>query len=176
MEITDRLVRARALTSATAAGRKGMKRIALLVGLLVAGGASAALADQPGPAPQAPPSGPVEAAPFDPYQQPPGPGMQGQRGQMGQRGEMQGQKRQLKAQLVQRFDRDGDGRLTGPERRAAKRFAMRLRHQRRLMQLRRFDANHDGWLSPDEQRAARQAIRGRGRDRAPGQRSHRRGN
>lgn len=36
----------------------------------------------------------------------------------------------MKAKLIARFDRDGDGRLTGQERRAAKRFVKRMRMQR----------------------------------------------
>ncbi len=38
---------------------------------------------------------------------------------------------QVRAALIARFDRNGDGRLTGPERRRAKKFVMRHRHQRR---------------------------------------------
>lgn len=37
----------------------------------------------------------------------------------------------MKARLIARFDRDGDGRLTGQEQRAAKRFVKRMRMQRK---------------------------------------------
>ncbi len=103
-----------------------MKRIVLLVGLLLAGGASTALADQ-----FAPPSGPVGPGPGPGMQ---GPGMQGQ-GMQGPGTQRQRHRHrlppQVRQQLLQRFDRDGDGRLTGRERRAAKRFVLRLRHQLR---------------------------------------------
>jgi|JI10StandDraft_1071094.scaffolds.fasta_scaffold02843_12 hypothetical protein len=100
---------------------------------------------QPGATPVAPPSAPV-----DPYLAPRadqpdqlrrGPadrmGRQrmGQRAQGGKRmGQAQGQRRlppALRARLLQRFDQNGDGRLTGPERRAAKRFVRHLRQQAR---------------------------------------------
>ncbi|MBE7453492.1 MAG: hypothetical protein HS111_32915 [Kofleriaceae bacterium] len=60
----------------------------------------------------------------------------------------------LRRELAARFDMDGDGRLRGPERAAARAFLRHLRHERGLARLRSFDTNRDGWLSPDEQRAA----------------------
>jgi len=67
----------------------------------------------------------------------------------------------MRQRLVEQFDHNRDGRLTGREKRAAKKFVMRMRFERRMVALRRFDANQDGWLSPEEQRAARQAVRER---------------
>lgn len=97
---------------------------ALLLGSLFLGTAAAQ--------PLAPPSGPVPAAgPADPYARPMRPDrMQGP-----------GQQRRhrlppaLRAALLQRFDRNGDGRLTGRERMQAKRFVMK--HRRELKQQRR---------------------------------------
>jgi len=66
---------------------------------------------------------------------------------------------QMRQRLLQQFDQNHDGRLTGREKRAAKRFVMSKRFERRMMALRRFDADQNGWLSPEEQRAARQAFR-----------------
>lgn len=68
---------------------------------------------------------------------------------------------QMRQQLLEHFDQNHDGRLTGREKRQAKHFVKRLRFERRMAQLRRFDANQDGWLSPEEQRAARQAFKER---------------
>lgn len=68
---------------------------------------------------------------------------------------------QMRQRVLEQFDHNHDGRLTGREKRAAKKFVMRMRYERRMMALRRFDADRDGWLSPEEQRAARQALRRR---------------
>src|SRR4051812_47340489 len=94
-----------------------MKRIALAVALLL-GGTSVASANPPGMTP-----GPI------PQGMEPGPRMErdGQRMQRdGQRDGQRGRHRrlppQLRARLLAMFDRDGDGRLQGPERRAAKQF------------------------------------------------------
>ena len=63
---------------------------------------------------------------------------------------------QMKRAIVARFDQDGDGRLTGAERQAARQFVKEQRAERRLRALQRLDTNRDGWLSPDEmQRAGR---------------------
>jgi len=68
--------------------------------------------------------------------------------QQPERAERKAQRRAARrAELIQRFDADGDGRLTGPERRQAKR-AVALR--RALRYLRRYDANHDGWVDQQE--------------------------
>ncbi len=106
-----------------------MKRIALTVALLL-GGTAVAHANppgmSPGPAPQAQP----QAGPG---------GWMGPRGPMAGPGRMQrdgaraGKRHlppRLRARLVAMFDRDGDGRLQGPERRAAKKFVRQLRHRR----------------------------------------------
>ena len=60
-----------------------------------------------------------------------------------------------KQRLIERFDADGDGRLTGAEKKRAKK-AKKLR-KRRLRAARRFDrivarldANGDGLVGPDE--------------------------
>jgi hypothetical protein len=123
-----------------------MKRIVLAVALLL-GGTAVANAEQYGP------SGPPGLTPAAPEAQPApdGPGFgardgrwmgergqrMGERGQrMGERGQRMGQRGQrmgrhrlppaVRARLVQMFDRDGDGRLQGPERRAARRFARQV--------------------------------------------------
>jgi hypothetical protein len=78
-------------------------------------------------------------------------------------------RQEMRQRLVEKFDRDGDGQLTGREKRAAKIFIKRKRFERRMTALRRFDANQDGWLSPEEQRAARAAFKAKRqarRDRA----------
>lgn len=115
----------------------------ILLGSLLLGTAAAQ--------PLNPPSGPV---PADPYAQAAGPGdaygpragferrgrgerrergmMRGDRGERGERGARAGKPgRAIRAQLIARFDRDGDGRLTGPERKRAKRFVMKHRRQLR---------------------------------------------
>lgn len=114
-----------------------MKRIVLAVALLL-GGTAVAHANPPGltPGPEA----------QDPYRElgpraergERGPGLRQQhRGPRAQRHRLPPR---LRAMLVQRFDRDGDGRLQGPERRAAKRFVrhviarrMHAQQQRRGM-------------------------------------------
>lgn len=115
--------------------------LVLALSTLLAGAAIA----QPGATPVAPPSGPV-----DPYLAPRadqpdqlrrGPADRVGRQRMGgprqggkRMGQAQGQRRlppALRARLIARFDQNGDGRLTGPERRAAKRFVRELRQQAR---------------------------------------------
>lgn len=89
--------------------------LALLFSSLLAGSALA----QPAP-PLAPPSGPIAQG------APQGADAQARRG---------GHRRlppALRAMLIQRFDRNGDGRLTGPERKQAKRFV--IKHRRQLRQ------------------------------------------
>ena len=80
-------------------------------------------------------------SPVDPYEGPNAGaprgghrGMNGQRGQGGQRGQ---RRQRMRAKLIARFDRNGDGRLTGPERVAAKRFVMRVRMMRQMRQQQR---------------------------------------
>ena len=95
----------------------------LLLSTVLCGVAAA----QPSGPPLAPPSGPV-----DPGQ--PGVRIQVDRSmRMDRRGQRGDVKRRippaLRAQLIARFDRDGDGRLTGPERRQAKKFLRHLRKQ-----------------------------------------------
>lgn len=85
---------------------------------------------------------------------------QGPHGQRAHRG-------QMRQRLLEKFDHNHDGRLTGREKRAAKRFVMRKRFERRMMALQRFDADQDGWLSPEEQRAARQAFKAKRQARRP---------
>ena len=95
--------------------RTKLLTLALLFSSLLAGSALA----QPAP-PLAPPSGPVAQG------APRGADVQARRG---------GHRRippALRAMLIQRFDRDGDGRLTGPERKQAKRFV--IKHRRQLRQ------------------------------------------
>ncbi len=107
-----------------------MKRIILTVAFLL-GGTAVASANPPGLTPGPAPQGPMQ----DQF----GPDAGGPRGPMA-RGPGRGQRAgraiarrlppQLKARLIARFDRDGDGRLQGPERRAAKRFVRQLvRHR-----------------------------------------------
>jgi hypothetical protein len=68
-------------------------------------------------------------------------------------------RKQLRALVMQHFDKNGDGRLEPQERkqaaRALKRLAMRMERQqgrkaRRAKLIRRFDLNGDGDLGPGE--------------------------
>jgi len=101
--------------------RRSTIGLALLLTSLLTGSALA----QGGP-PLNPPSGPVQAGPADDGAGP-RPGMRGQRGQRGMRAGRPRLPPAVKAMLVQRFDRNGDGRLTGPERIRAKRFLKKQR-------------------------------------------------
>ncbi len=95
--------------------RTKLLTLALLFSSLLAGSALA----QPAP-PLAPPSGPVAQG------APQGADVQARRGRHRRIPPA------LRAMLIQRFDRDGDGRLTGPERKQAKRFV--VKHRRQLRQ------------------------------------------
>lgn len=110
--------------------------LALASGLVLAGGASSAFADR------GPHAGPL---------------LDGKKHRHRQH--------KLRQRLVQQFDRDGDGQLTGEEKRAAKQFARQYRQDRRIQKLRQFDADRNGWLSPEEQRAARQAFKAKRQER-----------
>ena len=74
-------------------------------------------------------------------------------------------------QLIEKFDTDGDGKLSDEEKQAA-------REARKAEFLKKFDKDGDGELSPEERKAAGEAIRNRvGRRPAhgkPGNRPHRR--
>ena len=119
-----------------------MKRIALTVALLL-GGTAVAHANPPGmtePGPAPAPYGQQDVEPGQrlgprgPMRGPDGPGGPGgggavMRGQHGPGGQHLGKHRlppRVRARLVAMFDRNGDGRLEGPERRAARRFVKRL--------------------------------------------------
>lgn len=69
----------------------------------------------------------------------------------------------IKQELVTKFDKDGDGRLTGEERRAALEAA-RTRIAERLGvrpdDLPRFDQDGDGRLSQEEREALKEFIKG----------------
>lgn len=120
-----------------------MKRIALTLVLLL-GGTTVAHANPPGLSPtpadaagEVPAAGPWARGPMAERGPMAQRGPRGGRGPMAQRGSRAGKHRlppQLRARLVAMFDRDGDGRLQGPERRAARRFvrkvvARRLAHR-----------------------------------------------
>lgn len=96
---------------------------ASLLTTLLLGSAAA----QSGP-PLAPPSGPVDPAGPRVFDRRPDHESMGPRRQRGMHG--QRMRPALRAALIARFDRDGDGRLTGPEKQRAKRFVRR--HQRQL--------------------------------------------
>lgn len=158
-----------------------MKRTARLVHLLAPLGlAGLVLIAAPAPAAaDRPPPGPVDPyrgeGPVGPGGHPPAaelaPGDAGRPGKAGKRA-----RKQLRRELAARFDVDGDGRLRGPERAAARAFLRHLRHQRGLARLRPFDTNRDGWLSPDEQRAAGAYLareRAERRERRADRRDHR---
>ena len=75
-------------------------------------------------------------------------------------------KARMKAELVARFDADGDGRLTGDERVQARAAVKQLRADRRAKKiermvraLRRFDVNGDGWVDEAEIRSATEPRR-----------------
>lgn len=109
-----------------------MKRIAITVALLL-GGSAVAHANPPGMTPGPAPQG------AEPDQLGPDAGWAGPRGPMA-RGPGPGQRvgraiarrlpPQLRARLIAVFDRNGDGRLDGPERRAARRFVRQLIRRR----------------------------------------------
>lgn len=115
-----------------------MKRTILALALLL-GGTAVAHADPggppgltPGPAPQGPMAPYADGGPgaYGPGAYGPQRGAQPGRMQRGPRGGARMGRHRLpprvRARLVQMFDRDGDGRLQGPERREARRFVRQL--------------------------------------------------
>lgn len=66
--------------------------------------------------------------------------------------------RPLPAKLVAEFDTDGDGKLTGDERTAARAAMQAKREEVRAANLAKFDTNKDGTLSQEERQAMRQAM------------------
>ena len=127
-----------------------MKRIALTVALLL-GGTAVAHANPPGMTPgPMPQDAQDQVGPGGGWMGPRGPmargpradrgdrgpradrGDRGDRGDRAPRAERRRLPPQVKARLVARFDRDQDGRLQGPERRAARQFLRQL-HARRAM-------------------------------------------
>ena len=115
-----------------------MKRIALTVALLL-GGTAVASANPPGMTPgPTPQDAQDQVGPGGGWMGPRGPMARGPRAERGDRGDRcpRAERRrlppQVKARLVVMFDRDQDGRLQGPERRAAKQFLRQL-HARRAM-------------------------------------------
>lgn len=108
-----------------------MKRIALTVALLL-GGTAVAHANPPGMSPGPAPQAPQPEAGAGAWMGPRAP-MAGGPGRAQRDGARAGKRHlppRLRARLVAMFDRDGDGRLQGPERRAAKKFVRQLRHRR----------------------------------------------
>jgi Ca2+-binding EF-hand superfamily protein len=86
------------------------------------------------------------------------------------------EKAEMREHMLERFDANQDGKLTGKERKKAKHARKRLRHFRKMIarldkdgdgklseaevgnrfaRLQRFDTDHDGWLTPDEIMAPR---------------------
>lgn len=72
-----------------------------------------------------------------------------------QREEMRAKMEQRRAELIAKYDRDGDGELSPEERRAAM-------EDLRAKMVAEFDADGDGELSPEERRNAVQTMRARG--------------
>ncbi len=123
--------------------RTKLLTLALLFSSLLAGSALA----QPAP-PLAPPSGPVAQG------APRGADVQARHG---------GHRRTppaLRAMLIQRFDRDGYGRLTGPERKQAKRFV--VKHRRQLRQAMGAQGQRGQGQRGQGQRGPRGGMRGGG--------------
>ena len=105
-----------------------MKRIALTVALLL-GGTAVAHANPPGLTPG--PASQDQLGPDADRAGPQGPRVRGPGdGQRAGRAIARRLPPRLRARLIARFDRNGDGRLEGPERQAAKRFVRTvLRHR-----------------------------------------------
>lgn len=65
-----------------------------------------------------------------------------------------GDRAEKRQRMIERFDADGDGKLTGAEKQRARQARKMMKKQR--MQ-KRFDADGDGQLGPAEKQQARQA-------------------
>ena len=61
-------------------------------------------------------------------------------------------KRQVPAHVLEKFDKDGDGKLSPPERTA-------MKEERRAKMLKKFDTDGDGKLSDDERTVMREKIK-----------------
>lgn len=64
----------------------------------------------------------------------------------------------LPAEVIAKFDTDGDGKLTGDERKAAMEAGKEKMKERRAAMLAKFDTDGDGELSKEEREAARAAF------------------
>lgn len=62
--------------------------------------------------------------------------------------------RPIPAEILEKFDTDGDGTLNEEERKAARSARRELTQKRRAEMLAKYDVDKDGKLSPEEQKAA----------------------
>ncbi|MDQ8192229.1 EF-hand domain-containing protein [Roseibacillus persicicus] len=62
--------------------------------------------------------------------------------------------RELPAEVIAKFDKDGDGKLDEEERKAAREARRAEMEKRRAEMLEKFDTDNDGKLSPEERKAA----------------------
>lgn len=67
--------------------------------------------------------------------------------------------RKLPAEIIAKFDKDGDGKLNKSEREAAKAARGEMEAARKTEMLAKFDADGDGSLSEDEKKAAQEALK-----------------
>jgi hypothetical protein len=76
----------------------------------------------------------------------------------GGRGERRGGGRQLPPEVVKEFDKDGDGKLSDDEAKAAREAMQAKREEARKKMLEKYDADKDGKLSDEESKKMREDM------------------
>lgn len=71
------------------------------------------------------------------------------------------QQRKLPPEIIERFDKDGDGKLNEEEREAAKAARKEMMKNRRAEMLEKFDKDGDGELNEEERKAMREEMKKR---------------
>ena len=69
--------------------------------------------------------------------------------------------RKLPPEIVDKFDKDGDGELNEDERKAAREARRDKMKERREEMLKKYDADGDGKLDEEERKVAREAMKAR---------------